>query len=192
MSWDEFKAGLTEIEVPLVDAYLELLKKVDPREVLEIGSGWGIFARTAMEMPNVVLTTIDKIPVSGRPDFNQRTAGFEKRIDRIVGESWSELPRLSENGCKFDFIFVDADHSFTGALDDMRDAWKLLQPGGVLMADDLFHKHNWNADTRTDDGFNYGTTRAFWEFIKGHTDEIASIKIMPVGHGVGVITKKNL
>lgn len=37
---------------------------------------------------------------------------------------------------RFDFINVDGDHSFAGALKDMQACWPLLLPGGIMTVDD--------------------------------------------------------
>jgi hypothetical protein len=39
----------------------------------------------------------------------------------------------------FDLILVDGDHSLEGALQDFRNCWPRLRPGGVMLADDTTH-----------------------------------------------------
>lgn len=46
------------------------------------------------------------------------------------------LPRLVQEGRRFDLIFVDGDHSFEHALFDMIFSTKLLRVGGYLAVDD--------------------------------------------------------
>lgn len=36
----------------------------------------------------------------------------------------------------FDFVYVDADHSYEGCLRDLTDWWPKVKPGGVLAGDD--------------------------------------------------------
>jgi predicted O-methyltransferase YrrM len=52
------------------------------------------------------------------------------------GNSHETLKRIRE---QFDLITVDGDHSESGAEEDLKDCWRLLKRGGVLMMDDLFH-----------------------------------------------------
>jgi predicted O-methyltransferase YrrM len=44
----------------------------------------------------------------------------------------------------FDFIFIDASHSKNDVYDDATLAWKLLVPGGIMLFDDVLHKHNYD------------------------------------------------
>lgn len=60
-------------------------------------------------------------------------AGSVKYLD---GDSKELVPTINR---KFDMILVDGDHSATGCLVDMRNAWKLLNDGGIMIVDDLDH-----------------------------------------------------
>lgn len=37
---------------------------------------------------------------------------------------------------KFDFIYIDGDHSYQGTLDDLVNAWKFIKEGGIIVIDD--------------------------------------------------------
>lgn len=189
MNWEQFKQDITELERGLVETYKDILVEINPTSILEVGSGWGLFGRTALEWTKAKLTTIDKIPGYGREDFNRHTAGLENRIERIIGDSKEVLPKLIAEGRKFDFVFVDADHGMTMPAVDMRNAWNMTP---VLMLDDVFHKENWVVDAIrgcTDEQagknarqnkFNYGVTQALWGFIRNNKLEAY---IYPVGSG---------
>ena len=41
----------------------------------------------------------------------------------------------------FDFIYIDADHTASGVLDDAVMAWQHLNPGGIMAFDDFNWKH---------------------------------------------------
>ena len=45
MTYQEFWDGLEEIEKPLIEVFRDVIQRVDPKIVLEIGSGWGLFSR---------------------------------------------------------------------------------------------------------------------------------------------------
>ncbi len=166
--WRDFTDSISELEKPLVDFYVKILRaKINSsqygQEVLEIGSGWGLFARSVMEaFLTLKLTTIEK--ANGHfPEFLKNTAGFEDRIRSLTSKSSSEvLPKLRKKG--FQFIFIDGDHSFQGALSDAILAWENLQDGGYLMFDDVLHKNNWRFDTEKKE-FDYGVARAVWRFM---------------------------
>lgn len=52
------------------------------------------------------------------------------------GNSHEIIKALGE---KFEFITVDGDHSKEGATQDLDDAWPLLEVGGLIFFDDIFH-----------------------------------------------------
>jgi predicted O-methyltransferase YrrM len=54
------------------------------------------------------------------------------RVRLIKGNSLEELPKLAEAGEKFDFIFIDGNHSYDGTIADFENAKKILAPGGQL------------------------------------------------------------
>jgi len=196
-TWEEFKNALNPLEKPIVDKYREILmERLATEDILEIGSGWGIFARSALETLKAArLTTIDKIPVEGRQDFNEATAGFEDRIERIVGESREELPKLRHAGRQFDIVLVDGAHDYNNCLNDLRLGWSMLKKGGLLLMDDLFNRHNWDhqcdpdwEDPRT---FDYGVARALWDFSKDALPDGYEMKFYKVGSG-GLVAIENL
>lgn len=55
------------------------------------------------------------------------------RIGLTTGDSHELLPRMRQ---KFNLILVDGDHTPEGAAADLRDCFRLLEPGGVLVFDD--------------------------------------------------------
>lgn len=166
--WRDFTERLTEIEKPMVDFFVQILRaKVQSRvageEILEVGSGWGIFARSALEaFLTSKLTTIEKIPQVDK-DFTKNTQGFEDRIRSLTGKpSFEVLPKLRKGG--FQFVFIDGDHSFDGALADAILAWENLEDGGWMMFDDVFHKSNWKYEVEKKE-FDFGVARAVWRFM---------------------------
>lgn len=180
------------IEQRLVDYYKKLLQETEPAQVLEVGSGWGIFTRSCIEYTNAHITTVDKIGGYGLPLFVEHTTGFEDRFERIEEDSHTLLPGKEEAWHeRFQFIFVDADHTQNGASKDLTYAWPLLAPGGMLMVDDVFHKENWRCYKHEEAEFSFGVTRAVWGFLQAHHQEFdGDIKIIPEAHGLVVVKKK--
>lgn len=39
---------------------------------------------------------------------------------------------------KLDWVYVDADHSFEGCLFDLKNAMRIIKPGGLLLGDDFY------------------------------------------------------
>jgi predicted O-methyltransferase YrrM len=52
------------------------------------------------------------------------------------GESQLVLPRLLEDGRRFDLAFVDGNHRFDGVFVDLVYLGRLIRPGGVVFVDD--------------------------------------------------------
>jgi len=57
------------------------------------------------------------------------------RVVPVKGLSQDVLPALSDNS--FDIIYVDGCHYYEETLEDIREADRLLKPGGVVCGDDL-------------------------------------------------------
>lgn len=183
MNWEDFVKSLTELEKPLVKAYLDILNQTKPNEVLEIGSGWGIFARSLFQArPDAKLVTIDKIPIVGRQDFNKNTSGFEDQIERVIMESKGILPIFLSEKREFDFIFVDGAHDYVNCLSDLSLSFNLLRIGGMMMIDDVFHEHNWTGD--------YGVGHALWDFMGERFNDGEEFKIVKVGSGGVALLRK--
>ena len=173
MKNEEFVMSITELERGLVLLYADLLK--DATKVLEIGSGWGIFARSAM-MANedLRLTTIDKIPHPKLTDFMKNTEGFSDRIRWITGDSREVLKDFDER--EFDVVFVDGDHGYEGAYADLENALRLVRKGGIILVDDVLHHNNWKGD--------YGVMKALRDWM---LQKKLDVKIFCVGNGVAMI-----
>lgn len=57
-------------------------------------------------------------------------------VCRMNSEQWSqEYPNA-----KLDWIYIDGDHSYTGAMIDLKVALKALKKGGLLLGDDYGNK----------------------------------------------------
>lgn len=194
--YKDFVAGLNDREKEIVGEYerviiseRQTLETERPLRVLEVGSGWGIFSRTCLEFGSskVELTTIDKRDPKVMIDFNRSTDGFEFRFERITADSLVFLPaKVGSWDGYFDLVFVDGDHGYEATLSDMSHGWRFLAPGGMLMVDDVFHKYNWIMEEREGKDFNFGVTRAMWDFLRVR-GEPATIKC--VGQGVVCIHK---
>ena len=178
MTWENFKKGLTDLEKGLPEAYNRAIwdwfSEDTKLKVLEVGSGWGIFARSILEQSvSLKLTTIDKKP--NLDEFALRTEGFQDRIERITGPSSEELPKLLLANRKFDVVFVDGSHLYADCLNDLRLSWEMLEEGGILLVDDVLHQHNWGDD--------YGVAQAVWEFCRAALPTGEKVEICLVGSG---------
>jgi predicted O-methyltransferase YrrM len=67
-----------------------------------------------------------------------RDAGVEDLVEVIEEESQLALPRLVGEGREFDLGFIDGDHRFDAFLLDLYYMTRLVRPGGLIVADDLW------------------------------------------------------
>lgn len=182
MTWDNFLASLGPREKALPGVYQQAMIDcgIQPiEEILEVGSGWGIFSRSVLEGSIAMLTTIDK--KIDLDEFEERTKGFETRINRITGDSGNELLNLQYANKTFDLVMVDGDHSYDGCISDLRLSWGMLKQGGSLLIDDVLHPHNFDDD--------YGVAQALWDFMG--SAGVTGFEFMKVGSGgVAVIRKQ--
>ena len=196
MTWDEVKESLEPFEGPLLEFYKDTVFGLVPSnaQVLEIGSGWGMFSRSALEAKvDIFVTTIDAREIL-LPMFHANTLGFADRLKIITGDSKVEVPKLISEF--YDFVFVDADHGYEGVLADARNVWSKLKVGGYILFDDVFHKNNWkpNVVTKSEDGkslnvtFDYGVTRAVFQFFK--ENQIENFQGFSLCNGLILIQKK--
>lgn len=71
--------------------------------------------------------------------FRQKTIPYKHRLD-ILKMSTNEAAKLIENE-SLDFVFIDADHSTKGVLNDIKNWLPKLKPYGCLLGDDI----DWNS-----------------------------------------------
>jgi len=69
-------------------------------------------------------------------DANMRACNVRQFILHFRQRSGEALPKLLERGMSFRLIFVDGSHDERDVLEDMRNSWPLLRPGGLLVLDD--------------------------------------------------------
>lgn len=64
-------------------------------------------------------------------------AGMQDVIIPFPNTSEIAAAWVKDAGFKADLIYLDASHNYRAVVNDMRDWWKNLRPGGVLFGDDL-------------------------------------------------------
>ncbi len=143
--------------------YFALAQIIEPRRILVVGSGRGFsvacFALGIERNADAQLVFVDPgyavWPVEGRTDA---AAGLWKDATTTAShfasslglhnvrhlplrsdEAFAQLRRERE---RFDLVFIDGEHSYKQASADLRSAWELLSPNGLLMAHDA-HCPDW-------------------------------------------------
>ena len=68
-------------------------------------------------------------------DHNVAAAGFCEIIVAKTGKSSEVLPGLASQS--YDIVYLDGSHIFEDVLFDLREAKRLIRPGGIICGDDL-------------------------------------------------------
>lgn len=135
---------------------------------IEIGLAWGMSAHAYLETQDSDLISLDVDDNMNRGEGINMV--FPDRWKLITGDSSTNL--LKQTG-KFDYIYIDGDHSYGGCMSDLQAAHTKLDSGGVIVCDDY--------------GNPFGVRQAVDKFCKEHNYSIENMANNPNG---GVILKK--
>lgn len=134
------EAGVPVIRRGTGDMLRYLLRTGKPGRVLEVGTAIGysaLFMREYMPADGRI-TTIEKVPMRIR-EARRNLAEHDPdgRITLLEGDAVDLLGELRDQGRRFDFVFLDAAKGqYLNFLPDIRE---LLEVGGVLVSDNVFH-----------------------------------------------------
>lgn len=170
-----------------------LVVQEDPKDILEIGSGWGLSAIAFLVGSGAKLVTIDKQGLESLKLFKERIDLFDLwgRIVMLKGESTEilqEIPRSEALDKQFDIVYVDGDHGYEGAKRDIELAWPKLKEGGIMFLDDMAHYLNFiTRDKEATKGEpEFGVSRAMLEWAMANEKKF---DFYPVCNGFAVLRK---
>lgn len=128
--------------------FLEVLCKWSPpRSYLEVGVREGCSLRRVLRSSLPSLRRVVLCDNWGY-SFGGTGRGSHSHVAQIMrkysevdvlfldGDSKDLVPKLNEG---FELAVVDGDHSYDGAWQDLMNAWHLLEPGGIIVFDDIAH-----------------------------------------------------
>lgn len=135
----ELRREALAAEVPIIrpgtcSLIRTLLVMKKPAHILEIGTAVGFSALFMLENSRADITTIEDWPPrieAARANFAR--FGAEERVRLLAGDAAEVLPALTG---PFDFVFMDAAKG--QYLRYLPDVLRLLPPGGILLADNVF------------------------------------------------------
>ena len=192
---------IEEIEQEALDTFVPIIRKETqsflkvllmmkkPLRVLEVGTAIGFSAILMSEyIPEQGhITTIEKyekrIPIAKE---NFRRAGKEDQITLIEGDALEVMKSL--NG-SYDFIFMDAAKG--QYIHYMPEAIRLLEPGGVLVSDNVLQDGDIIESRYAVERRNrtiHSRMREYLYELK-HKEELQT-SILPLGDGVALSVKK--
>ena len=122
---------------PVELIYLEKISSQSKHAIVEVGRFFGgstvVFN---LSNSNVPIYSIDLSPQDD--DFlNQILVKINHKhnTNLIIGDSQQkEYPEIK----KYDFLFIDGDHSYDGCLADLKNWWNKLMPNGNLLLHDCY------------------------------------------------------
>jgi predicted O-methyltransferase YrrM len=167
-----------------LDFFLRVLR---PKRILEVGTAIGFSAGLmAAAVPEAKIDTVDRYKLMiDRAEVNFEKLGVADRVTLIAGDAEALLPEMEG---AYDFVFLDCAKS--KYITFLPDCLRMLNPGGVIMIDDIFQggttfdppetrKHT---NRRIHQGLN-----ELLEFVNT-TNGIVSTAV-PLGDGVLLVAK---
>lgn len=165
-----------------------LLKLMNAKEILEVGSAIGYSAIRMSRASNAKVTTIElSEEMADLALENIKKAGLEEKISLIRGDGVKVLEKMDGEGI-FDVIFVDAAKG--QYMEFFPNCLRLLRKGGLLISDNILYK----GMTATDELVVrrkitiVRRLRAYLEMLKENKQ--LSTAIIPIGDGVAVSVKE--
>jgi hypothetical protein len=149
-----------------------------PINFMEIGTGSGDFASDVIDSLDVEKATILDIFIA-YPDIHGRHLPEEqevfvrkrfsnnKRVNIIKGSSHITLPALyATDDTRYDFIYLDSDHSMRQVSVDLSWAAKMIKDDGIIGIDDFCFKPGFLDDNED----KYEAQQAVMTFLKNNPE----------------------
>lgn len=189
---EKIKQKALEEHIPIImDDTLEvvdrILKEVQPRRILEIGTAVGYSAMCFSEylQGDGKIDTIERDEERiAEAKVNIKNVGVEDKINIYEGDAVEILPTLNE---KYDVVFIDAAKGKYPFF--LEQALRLLKKDGIIFADNILYKGYVMSD------YNKHKQRTavthLREYIKLTTeDPQLNTEILEVGDGLAITTMK--
>ena len=185
---EKIKQKALEEHIPIImDDTLEvvdrILKEVQPKRILEIGTAVGYSAMCFSEY----LQWDGKIDTIERDEeriaeakVNIKNVGVEDKINIYEGDAVEILPTLNE---KYDVVFIDAAKGKYPFF--LKEALRMIKPTGVILADNILYKGYVMSDYNKHK--QRTAVRNLREYIKEVTENPnIETEILEVGDGLAV------
>lgn len=179
-NWDRWQLGSPSEYLEWI--YRMVTREGPPKSILEIGLGPGASTVATLLATEQDLIAVNTVDINPPPTTIQRVEELvhpAKRWNLIYGDS-SEF--MDSTPMKFDYIYIDGDHSEEGVFRDAVAAYRILSPGGVIVFDDA-------GAIEFTIGVNAGIKRAF-ENIKDLVEEFPDLDVINP-NGPRVFRKSN-
>ena len=160
-----------------------ILKEVQPRRILEIGTAVGYSAMCFSEylQGDGKIDTIERDEERiAEAKVNIKNVGVEDKINIYEGDAVEILPTLNE---KYDVVFIDAAKGKYPFF--LKEALRMIKPTGVILADNILYKGYVMSDYNKHK--QRTAVRNLREYIKEVTENPnIETEILEVGDGLAV------
>lgn len=182
--------GADWVYYDIVNVVYTAAKLIQPKRYLEIGVRRGRTLCSAVRAcPTTDVYACDmwiadyagmENPGEGFVRQELTTHGHRGQVRFFNGDSHRLLPELlqAEPELTFDLITVDGDHSVEGAYADLQTVLPRLNPGGVIVFDDVAHP-------------DHPFLRTVWQRILQEHDELAPFLYDELGYGVAFAIRRS-
>lgn len=145
------RGTIAEVGVAFGDFSKQLIAMLDPRQF------WAVDDYRLHEYPEIWgMKTAEKLEDMSHLDWYRKEMTSFGNVMFSQGKSWDVLSTF-EDGF-FDFVYLDADHSYDSVKKDLAELRTKVKPGGYLVCDDYTM---WDPILRRD----YGVVQAVNEFV---------------------------
>ena len=191
---EKIKQKALEEHIPIImDDTLEvvdrILKEVQPKRILEIGTAVGYSAMCFSEylQGDGKIDTIERDEERiAEAKVNIKNVGVEDKINIYEGDAVEILPTLNE---KYDVVFIDAAKGKYPFF--LKEALRMIKPTGVILADNILYKGYVMSDYNKHK--QRTAVRNLREYIKEVTeDPNLETEILEVGDGLAVSRRKKI
>jgi predicted O-methyltransferase YrrM len=186
---DKLEWGIMQISADQAQFMFLLLKLINARRIIEIGTFTGYSALVmASALPSdgkiVACDVHEEWTSIGRSYWEQ--TGVADKIDLRLAPALDTLAQLVNDGhsASFDAAFIDADKQ--NMLNYYEYCLQLLRPGGLIMIDNVL----WGSSVIDPDKNDDDTVaiRATNQFV--YQDERVDISMVPIGDGLTLARKR--
>ena len=186
--FSKVKKEALEKHIPIImddtlEVIKEILKKENPKKILEIGTAVGYSASCFARYTEVaVIDTIELDKERAEQAIqNIEKIGVSKRINIMIGNAVEILPTLKDN--EYDIIFIDAAKSKYSIF--LEESIRLVKKNGIILADNVLYKGYVMSD------YNKHKQRTAVRHLREYIKEITEnpnleTKILEVGDGLSI------
>lgn len=182
----------TENNIPIVSIEVAQLLRflvglTKSRRILEIGTAIGYSTSwLALGMEEGKITTVEiQAQRQKEAQDNLAVLGLDSKVEFILGDAKEILPTLAEG---YDFIFLDSSKG--QYINLLEECLRLLNPGGLLVTDNVFFRGMVEGKTEVNPRFKTLVRRLkeYLQVITCHSQ--LETTILPIGDGLALSYKK--